>query len=129
MDFKIDQKTFYSIAETLEDRLRYFDYDPDHEILTVRMTSPIHDFLISFFNEHIREQLKGIAKRRGEAGGFASKIMSGGSSRLFLHKGIYLERPIRYDVNQIRNSNIGMQSIQVSSWRCRIPNARKTYGN
>jgi hypothetical protein len=86
--FKIDRKAYYSVAERLEQTLRYFDYDPDREILTIRMPTPIHEFFTASLNRYIERQLESIASRPGEAGEVASKIESGGSSRILLREGI-----------------------------------------
>ncbi|KAI1839366.1 hypothetical protein JX266_014423, partial [Neoarthrinium moseri] len=61
-----------------------FDYDPEGNILTVRMPSPVHDFFASLLANQITAFLDRVAERDDETGKFAASISNGTSSRILL---------------------------------------------
>ena len=83
-DFKINKRQYDQSADILEHDLSRFDYDPEAEVLTLRMPSPVHDFFSTSFANEVRDQLNNLKDGGGEAGYFASKIANGGSSRISL---------------------------------------------
>ena len=87
-------KRYKQLWETLERDLRRFDFESDTRFLLLRMPSLAHDFFSNLLAQILQNRLASIANEGGDAGKFASKVASGGSSRIFLEEGD-LEVPVR----------------------------------
>lgn len=80
------------LSELQDHRVRRFDFDLKTTLLVVRQPCPAHDIFSAQLAGEVNDWLKGMASCGGSSGGFASKIISGGSSRIIL-KETDLEKP------------------------------------
>jgi hypothetical protein len=83
---KVAPVAYEGLAEILDRTVRRHDYDPDRELLVIRMPSPIHKVFSASLGEFLRDELSRIAHRQDEAGEFATQIESARSSRIFLRE-------------------------------------------
>ncbi|KAG8411232.1 hypothetical protein J3459_016284 [Metarhizium acridum] len=87
VEVSLDQKQYVSLRGSIERSFKRFDYDPNHGLLILRIPSPVHDFFANILADDVQDRLNDIAKEGGEAGAFASRIKSGGSSTILLLEG------------------------------------------
>lgn len=80
----ISQQEYSNARDEIERSFRRFDYEPRRGRIILRMPSPTHEFFINLFADAISDELKRIGGKDGAAGEFASQILSGGSSRIYL---------------------------------------------
>ncbi|KDN70504.1 hypothetical protein CSUB01_07949 [Colletotrichum sublineola] len=74
-----------SLSQVIEDKVR-LDYDPETELITIRMPAPVHDVFSTSVANDIYKQLQDIAALPGKDAAFAGQIINGGSSRILLEK-------------------------------------------
>jgi hypothetical protein len=67
----------------VQDKL-LLDYDPNSEVLDVRMPAPVHDFFSTSIAREIDKQLQLLGEQSDAIGAFAIQIANGGSSRILL---------------------------------------------
>lgn len=87
VEVSLDQKQYVLLRGSIERSFKRFDYDLNHGLLILRMPSPVDDFFANILADDVQNRLNDIAKEGEEAGAFASRIKSGGSSTILLSEG------------------------------------------
>lgn len=87
IEIKVAPTTYTRISEIIDHKVHRHDYDPDRELLVIRIPSSTHEVFSRSLTKHLQDQLNRIASREDEAGRFTSNIISGRTARILLQEG------------------------------------------
>ncbi|TWU72827.1 hypothetical protein ED733_001653 [Metarhizium rileyi] len=83
--FTIDRKEYRTLEAKIARVFKRFDYEPRRNRLTIRMPSPIHSYVASFFQQEVSTELNNaLTNCTNEAKSIAKKIISVQDCRVYL---------------------------------------------